>query len=204
MYLIDVEFAPPLAGLSYNIVRLVSVAKRSERIAVIEVLETDANGTPVKLELRSNLSMSLDRLMGIFLVLSGFTLLVAVWPMVLGLWPVMLAALIHVVIVGVCFRAAWRGNWARQCISADQDGVLIEHYDARVTRRHRLPIAWLRVQMDAQRMKGPRVYLVERGERHELGRFLPDSERAELGQLLKRLLAARSAWTTEGLWVQQA
>lgn len=171
---------------------------------MIEVLEADVNGTPVKLELRSNLSMSLDRLMGIFLVLSGFTLLIAVWPMVLGLWPVMLAALIHVVIVGVCFRAAWRGNWARECISADEEGVLIEHYDARVTRRQWLPIAWLRVQMDTQRLKGPRVYLVEQGQRHELGRFLPDSERAELGQLLKRLLAARSAWTTDRVWVQQA
>jgi len=171
---------------------------------VIEILETDANGAPLKLELRSNLSISLDRLMGVFLVLSGFTLLVAVWPMVLGLWPVMLAALIHVVIVGICFRAAWRGNWARECISADQEGVLIEHYDARVKRRQRLPIAWLRVQQETQRLKGPRVYLVERGQRYELGRFLPDSERAELGQLLTRLLAGRSAWTTEAMWVQQA
>lgn len=162
---------------------------------MIEILQTDDDGCPTQLELRSNLSMSLDRLMAVFLVLSAFTLMIALWPLMLGLWPVMLAALIHVVLVGFCFRAAWRGNWARQRISAEADGLSIEHYDAKITRRTQLPMEWLRVQMDSHRLGGTRVFLVERGHRHEVGRFLPDSERAELGPLLKRLLTPRSAWT---------
>ncbi|MEM7053180.1 MAG: DUF2244 domain-containing protein, partial [Pseudomonadota bacterium] len=66
------------------------------------------------IELLSNLSLTLDRLAGFFLMLSTVTLLVALWPTVMGYWPIMLVAFIHLAIVGWCFRLAWRGHWARQ------------------------------------------------------------------------------------------
>lgn len=148
------------------------------------------------IELYSNLSMSLDRFAAVFLVLSAVILLVALYPLMLGLWPVMAIALFHVVMVGYCFRSAWRGNWAREVIHFGPETVTIEHATARENWSVEWPLAWLRVNQVVDRRGQLHVLLRKEALSAEIGSFLPHDERCELYELMKTALTKKTAWST--------
>lgn len=107
--LTNVNFSTPFTtAIGYNYADLNTPAFR------VRTLPVEPEQRVTKIQLRSNLSWSLDRLAGFFLVMSTVTLLVALLPTLMGYWSIMIAAILHVAIVGWCFRLAWRGNWARQ------------------------------------------------------------------------------------------
>lgn len=145
------------------------------------------------LELLSNLSLTLDRLAGTFLVISAVTLLVALLPTLMGYWPIFAIAVIHLAIVGWCFRLAWRGFWRRQHICVSDDGVTVTDCSARGTRTQNWPAEWVRVEVD-HRGPEPRLMLRLHGERVELGAFAPVEERLRAAEWLERALVPRSAW----------
>lgn len=140
------------------------------------------------IEARSNLSMSLDRLAAVFLGLSAVTLLVALGPLLLGFWPIMLAAVVHLLIVGWCMRLAWRGNWARERVAIDRDVLTIDHFDARRKTHSEWPSAWVRVEVEAQRMGERRIVVSCHGRRQVIGDFLPTPEKLALADALKESL----------------
>lgn len=147
------------------------------------------------IEARSNLSMSLDRLAAVFLGLSAVTLLVALGPLLLGLWPIMLAAFVHLLVVGWCMRLAWRGNWARERIEIDRNRLRIDHFDVRQKTHSEWPSAWVRVQVEEQRMGDRRVVVSCHGRQQVVGDFLPTAEKLALADALKESLRPFGAWS---------
>lgn len=160
---------------------------------MVRVNRLAQTGNDHSIEVLSNLSLSLDRLAGFFLVLSAATLLVALWPTLMGYWPIMGIALIHLAIVGFCFRLAWRGNWARQTVRVDAESVRIEFRTAGEQQETDWPANWVRVEV-VNDGREPRVNLCLHGERIEIGRFVPPDERLQAAELLRKALAPHSAW----------
>ncbi|MDT8437777.1 MAG: DUF2244 domain-containing protein [Wenzhouxiangellaceae bacterium] len=140
-----------------------------------------------RLELLSNLSWSLDRLVAFFGLLCIVTLAVALWPTLMGFWPIMAIAVLHLVGVGVALRLAWRGHWERQDITLDGDTLRIEHRTAGEQRVVRWPLARVRVEV-VMRAGEPRAFVCLHDRRLELGRFLPATERVDAAQTLQRML----------------
>ncbi len=166
--------------------------KKSPLSMVRTAPQTNAD-QELHIEFLSNLSLSLDRLAGFFLVLSAVTLLVALWPTVMGYWPIMAVAVIHLAIVGWCFRLAWQGYWARQDVFVGR-----EHTRIRTCRKHHqqecsLSTQWLRVIVD-RTGREPRLYLAAHDQLHEIGNFLPVDERLEAETVLRNALSRHSAW----------
>jgi len=164
---------------------------------VIEVHPSQTDDDLTVIEARSNLSMTLDRLAAVFLGISTVVLALALAITLMGMWPIMLAAIIHLVLVGWCLRLAWRGNWVRERILIGRRDVVIEHYDARRQHRSSWPAAWLRVKVEQQPMGERQVAVTCQGRRQVIGSFLPVQERLELAEKLKRNLRPRSAWSGE-------
>ena len=161
---------------------------------MIAVFDSPDRSGRSRIDVRSNLSISLDRLAGIFLGLSAVTLLVALGPLIMGLWVIMAIALVHLLIVGWCFRLAWRGNWAREHLAIGPRELTVEHYTAGSRSLTRWPVAWVRVDVEPGRLGEKRIYLSCQGRRQQLGGFLPISERLELAQMLNDRLRPWSAW----------
>ena len=161
---------------------------------MIEVHDNPDRSDESIIEIRSNLSISLDRLATVFLGLSAVTLLVALGPLILGLWPVLVVAVVHLLIVGWCFRLAWRGNWAREQLRIGKEMLTVEHYDLRKRFSSQWPVAWVKVRVESARFGDARVYLECKGQSQQLGAFLPVNERLELAEILKNCLRPLSAW----------
>lgn len=162
---------------------------------MIEINEDSARPGTARIEARSNLSISLDRLAVTFLGLSAVTLLVALGPLIMGLWVIMAIAIVHLAIVGWCFRLAWRGNWAREDLVIGGEELVVERCTAKSRSQSRWPVAWVRVDVESGRLGEKFVYLSCKGRRQQLGSFLPVPERLELAQLLSDRLRSRSAWS---------
>lgn len=154
---------------------------------------TDQDNSVTRIEVLSNLSLTLDRLAAFFLALSAVTLTVALLPTLLGYWPIMAIAIVHLAVVGWCFRLAWRGHWARQDITVDADRVQVDFRTARGVEQHELQTDWVRVEQRSAHGE-PRVYLVLHGKRIEIGSFVPATERIEAARSISRALEPHSAW----------
>ena len=165
---------------------------------MVREITIDEKQPAMRIEVLSNLSLSLDRLAGVFLVLSCITLLVALLPTIWGYWPIMVIAIIHLAIVGWCFRAAWRGNWARQDITVDGQKVRVELRTARETVSTQWPTGWVQVREDMIRGE-PRVRMGLHGQQIEIGRFLPPQERVEAARAIRKALTPHSAWSQSKL-----
>ena len=147
----------------------------------------------LRIEVLSNLSITLDRLAGFFLLLSGVTLIVALLPTLLGYWPIMAIAVIHLMIVGWCFRLAWLGNWARQDIEVDSREIRVCLTTSRERQSVCWPVEWVCVRHCRSRGE-MKLYLCLHDRRLEIGRFVPEAERLEAGRLIARALEPYSAW----------
>lgn len=162
---------------------------------VIEVHHSVDRDNPTVIEVRSNLSMTLDRLAAVFLGLSAVVLLVALGPTIMGYWPIMLAAIVHLIMVGWCLRLAWRGNWARERILIGPEQVVVEHFDLHRQSRSYWPAAWLQVNVEQGQLGERRISLSCQGRRQMVGLFLPPQERLVLADTLKDSLRPYSAWS---------
>ena len=155
-----------------------------------------AHNNHFSVELRSNLSMTLDRFFAVFLAISTVVMLISLYYLALGLWPVMLISLLHVVAVGWCFRSAWRNNWFRQFIRFKNDTVTIEHKSASDSWQLTWPTTWLRIVSNKDKHKEHRVYLCQHNQKQEVGSFLPQNEREQLEKVMRKALTNRTGWTT--------
>jgi len=159
---------------------------------------TDQNNSVTRIQVLSNLSLTLDRLAGFFLALSAVTLTVALLPTLLGYWPIMVIAIVHLVVVGWCLRIAWRGHWARQDITVDPNRVRVDFRTARGVEHHELPTEWVWLEQRSAHGE-PRIYLVLHGKRIEIGSFVPADERIEAARTIIRALEPHSAWQVNRL-----
>ena len=162
---------------------------------MLQVHATEQPADDMVIEARSNLSMSLEGLTAVFGGICVVTLLVVAWPVFMGLWPILLAALLHLAVVGWCFRIAWRGNWARERVLLDGDDLVIEQFRLGRQTRSQWPAAWARVERVPGRLGDVQVYLRCRERRLQIGAFLPVNEREELAAAVRGMLNRRSAWS---------
>jgi len=165
-----------------------TLIKKDDYSLVIDTRNSSLTRQPSVIEARSNMSMSLDRLAAVFLGLSAVTFLVALGPLLLGFWPVMVAAVLHLLMVGWCMRLAWRGNWARERMVIDDETLRIDHFDVRRETRSEWPSAWVRVQVEKQRMGERQVVVTCHGKRQIIGDFLPTGEKLALADVLQKSL----------------
>jgi len=157
---------------------------------------TDHDNRVTRIEVLSNLSLTLDSLAFVFLGLSAVTLTVALLPTLLGYWPIMAIAIVHLLVVGWCFRIAWRGHWARQDITVDCDIVQVDLRTAKGLQRQRLAASWAKVEKRFVRGE-PRVFVALHGTQIEIGSFVPAEERIEAANSITRALEPFSAWNTK-------
>lgn len=150
-------------------------------------------------ELRSNLSISLDRLFLVFVGLSTITLLVAIGPLIVGLWPVMVVAIIHLLAVGLCLRLAWRGHWAREQIVIGPEELVFNRFLKSGEECGQFPLAWVRVVVEKGRLGERRIFLSCQGRRQEIGAFLPVDERLQAAQEMNERIRPLSAWSHKNL-----
>jgi len=161
---------------------------------MIEVFRNPDHPDFEVVELRSNLSISLDRLFLVFLGLSTITLLVAIGPLIVGLWPVMVVAIGHLIAVGLCLRLAWRGHWARERIEIGPSKLGLVRCLKSGSERGEFPLAWVRVVIEAGRLGDQRIFLTCQGERQEIGSFLPLDERLQAAKEMNDRIRPMSAW----------
>jgi uncharacterized membrane protein len=159
---------------------------------MVREIEDSARPEISRIEVLSNLSLTLDRLAGFFLLISGVTLGVALLPTVMGYWPIMAIAVVHLAIVGWCFRLAWRGHWARQDIEIDEEQVRIGTCTARGCQQQVWPSGWVRIER-VDLGSELRVFLALHQRQIEIGRFLPEFERQQAAELIAGALARRCA-----------
>lgn len=162
---------------------------------MLHVLSTEQSPDQMMIEARSNLSLSLEELTAVFGGICVVTLLVVAWPVFMGLWPILLAALLHLALVGWCLRAAWRGNWARERLRLEGDDLVVEQFRLGRQERSTWPIAWTRIQLVPGRLRKQRLFVCFQGRKLELGSFLPVNEREELAGALHHMLSQGSAVT---------
>lgn len=161
---------------------------------MLQVHATEQPPGDMVIETRSNLSMSLEGLTAVFCGICVVTLLVVAWPVFMGLWPILLAALLHLAVVGWCFRAAWRGNWARERLLLKGDNLVVEQFRLGRQSKSDWPAAWTRVELVPGRLGNKQVFIGCHGQRLEIGAFLPVHEREELAAAVKGMLNRRSPW----------
>lgn len=180
-------FLPPrLGAIRYN----TCLIKTSE--TMVREIEDSAQSGISRIEILSNLSLTLDRLAGVFLLISGVTLGIALLPTLFGYWPIMAIALVHLAIVGWCFRLAWRGHWARQDIEIDAEKIRIGTCTARGCREQVWPSGWVRLER-IDRDTELRIFLALHQARIEIGHFLPEFERKQAADVIAAALARRLA-----------
>lgn len=165
--------------------------------SLCDMIDVQRQDKPIEctvVDLRSNVSMTLDRLVVLFAALSGVTLLVALGPMLLGLWPIMAIAVGHLILVGWCLRLAWRGNWVRERLVIDPRRVIVEHFDAKGRTFNQWPSAWVRVEWQRGPLGDRYPALSSHGRRQAIGQFLPEQERQEVSAIVSQCLRSVTAW----------
>jgi len=144
----------------------------------------------------SNLSISAERLLLLFLALSLCTLLIALGLTLIGYWPVLVFALFHLGLVGWAWWHAWRSHWIKEWIRLDPQQLQVIHVDHRGQRRWQQDSRWTRVvwtETNAAGTPPQRLLLRAGGEETEVGAFLNDNEKRELAHALKQALATITA-----------
>lgn len=170
---------------------------------MIEETHRETPERHILLTVRSNLSITLDRLAAVFLGLSAITLLVALYPALQGYWPIMVMAVAHLVIVGWCLRLAWRRNWSQERLDIGPERVRLEQVALNRNENWEFPSAWVRVEVTSTDGV-PRVFLSCHGRRRELGAFLPARERLDLARTINRGLRPHTAWSSplSNRWIE--
>jgi len=144
--------------------------------SLCDMIDVQRQDKPIEctvVDLRSNVSMTLDRLVVLFAALSGVTLLVALGPMLLGLWPIMAIA---------------------ERLVIDPRRVIVEHFDAKGRTFNQWPSAWVRVEWQRGPLGDRYPALSSHGRRQAIGQFLPEQERQEVSAIVSQCLRSVTAW----------
>jgi len=158
-------------------------------------LATESGQDVRRVEILSNLSLSLDELVGFFALLSATTLIVALLPALLGYWPILAIALLHLVLVGACLRLAWRRHWRREHVTIGIDEVRVERFSSQGRDALSWPSSWVRVELNGK-LGARRLTLRLHGQSIDLATFVPESERLEAARLIRDALRSGTAWNS--------
>jgi uncharacterized membrane protein len=135
---------------------------------------------------RSLTAQGLRRLIGVICLLSG---LIALRFLLIRAWPVLGFSVVEVALAVVLLRVnASRGRQAELLILSEAS-LSITRSDARGRRRERvLCHDWLKVLIDEQPGRVPRLLLAARGVCEEIGASLGETEKRDLAAALRDAL----------------
>ena len=157
---------------------------------MIEMVSSDP-GSGTQLRLRPPRAMTARQFLALFATLAAAMWLVAL----LGWWggnvfaPAF--ALLHSVMVAAALRWLWRLGERREVISIGPEAVEVWR-SAEPAPAFRAHPVWVRLDVEGD---GERIELASSGVRCEVGTFLGPSERRQLVQRLRALLAASQSRT---------
>ena len=157
---------------------------------MIEMVSSDP-GSGTQLRLRPPRAMTARQFLALFTTLAAAMWLVAL----LGWWggnvfaPAF--ALLHSVMVAAALRWLWRLGERREVISIGPEAVEVWR-SAEPAPAFRAHPVWVRLDVEGD---GERIELASSGVRCEVGTFLGPSERRQLVQRLRALLAASQSRT---------
>ena len=157
---------------------------------MIEMVSSDP-GSGTQLRLRPPRAMTARQFLALFTTLAAAMWLVAL----LGWWggnvfaPAF--ALLHSVMVATALRWLWRLGERREVISIGPEAVEVWR-SAEPAPAFRAHPVWVRLDVEGD---GERIELASSGVRCEVGTFLGPSERRQLVQRLRALLAASQSRT---------
>jgi len=130
---------------------------------------------------------SLDRRHARWIVLGvgAVMALMALRMWVLGAWLVVPFLAIDVALVAWAFRASYRSGTGSETLRLSDDDLVVRRRSPEgVERSIRLEPLWTRVTLERQAMKQNRLWLVARGTRVSVGRFLSPPEREAIYEVI--------------------
>jgi uncharacterized membrane protein len=129
---------------------------------------------------------------GVRLVALGFLLCLAVVAVrfwLWGAWMVVLFSAVEVPLVIAFLYVNVRRARASELVLLTADAIRVVRTDPRGRRRERvLSTAWLRVNLEEQAGRTPRLWLRARSGQEEVGAALGEAEKRELAEALRRAL----------------
>lgn len=165
---------------------------------MVKMTEMNSPSAGVNIDAWANLSISLERLCVCFAGLSVITIAIAMWLTWQGFWPVLAFAVAHLLLTGAALRLAWRANWRRLHIEIDEQQIRICDNSAGRISKRTFNSTWAQVDWLSFRKRNelPRLFLKSEREKIELGSFLNENERRQLGDFLRASLLKYGARRT--------
>jgi uncharacterized membrane protein len=159
------------------------------RVTPFDRFATQKSGDESTLELRPNCALSPLTASLFFATIATNSLLIAAFLAFKGFWPVLPFAGLELALLGWALRDGLRRRSQAQVITVGPREVTIFNrhpgrYGEMVFSRH-----WARVTLRRPRAWSPlRLWIESHGRRCEIGAFLTEEERVELGRRLRALL----------------
>lgn len=141
---------------------------------------------------QANQSISAERLMLFYIVLSLGSLLIALILSLIGYWPVFIFALVHQIAVGFLLWHAWRKQWIKEWVIVDPQHVQVIRIDHQGRQSWQMDSQWARLVWEPSHASQPRpnrLFLRAKKQTTEIGSFLSSDERNELARILSPEIA---------------
>jgi uncharacterized membrane protein len=135
---------------------------------------------------KRNCSLAPRQLAVIFVLLATVSLIIASGFAALGAWMILPFAGIEALALGTAFVVYARHAADYERIVLSRDCLLVETSRADRLSQEKCAPAWIRVEYKGARQE--LIGLVTSGQRIEVGRFVPESERTDLAMQLRTQL----------------
>jgi uncharacterized membrane protein len=147
------------------------------------------------LVLRPNGSLTPDQARLFLWLTAGGCFAVALFFTLQGLWLVLPFAGLEIGVLVLALRTSMRHSRHCEVIHVSDETILVERRDRSGIRRSEFSRHWARVSVRAAALpRHPSRLLIEsQGRQCELGRFLTEAERHEVGLRLRRLVGGMNA-----------
>lgn len=144
-----------------------------------------------RLLIRPNRSLPVAGMAALFVAFGIHATVVGVWFTLAGAWMVLPFAGIEIAIVGALCLWFYRHRDDCELVTIEADRVRVMRRRGNATASYDFPRYWVRVALDRRPGNGVgRLRIGSHGRHVTLGEEISDSDRAQLAQELKRLLAS--------------
>ncbi len=140
--------------------------------------------------LRPNRSLSWHGVLVFYAVVCVLSSTIAVAFVLLGAWPILPFAGMEVLALGACLYHCACQSSRYECLSFDNDELVITRGRRKEQERLCLCRYWARVRLERSRHHwyASRLKIVSHGREVEIGRWLSDEEREKLARSLRQHL----------------
>lgn len=140
--------------------------------------------------LKRNCSIAPRQLAWVFAILCAVSLVIALVFAMHGAWIILFFSVIELSAVGAAFLVYARHATDRECVTCDQDCLIVEVTQAGKVSRIKLDVR--RVRVDLSDSRRALVGIETSNTRVEVGRFMSEWKRREFANELQRELSARA------------